>query len=105
MTQHHANSRRRFSERDHVATRAQPVQPDQPPMYRCTVCGSLGFGRVRPDSLFGYCLTCGLHRTFTVATDPDARRWQRIRAGMAAPRQDGAMRDSDIDVLSSEALQ
>ncbi len=66
--------RRRYSERQHdVETRPLPV------VYRCSFCRRLHFGPVRPDSLFGYCKHCHLHRHFYVATDPEARQWAAMR--------------------------
>lgn len=79
MTQHAAMRRRRYSPRRHeVATRGLP------PVYRCGVCQHLVFDKVRPDNLFGYCPRCRLHRTFSVATDPEARRWAEMRYAQAA---------------------
>ena len=50
------------------------------PVYRCTSCGSLVFGRVRSDSLFGYCPTERRHYLMTLATDPEALSWARARS-------------------------
>lgn len=74
MTAHGSTRRRTYSERSHDVATRPPV-----PVYRCTVCGGLGF-KVRVDSLFGYCRSCRWHRTFVVATDPEALRWAQARA-------------------------
>lgn len=78
MTAHASSRRRSYSERQH-AVESRPL----PKVYRCTVCQSLAFDRIRLDSLFGWCPTCRLHRHFSIATDLEARRWAQARAAQA----------------------
>ena len=70
--------------------------------FRCIVCGTLKLDRVHPVSLFGYCRTCRWHRTFQVATDPEALRWARARNQQVTARSsDGTVAAAGVAGASS----